>query len=164
VRQYEPAFAGLPAYAHDALLRAYLQTAAHGTLSDEAFSAYMTPWRGAEGQAGFYRQIAQMDQTFTDEIEHHYAPLDCPVTLLWGEEDQWIPISRGHVLAAKLTRGVLTPVPGAPYARRCSRSDHCRNVQSIAANRGLKASYVPCERDFRIDFPHTSRYLSAARD
>jgi pimeloyl-ACP methyl ester carboxylesterase len=115
VRQYEPAFAGLPAYAHDALLRAYLQSAAHETLSNEAFGAYMTPWQGAQGQAAFYRQIAQMDQRFTDEIEGRYAPLDCPVTLLWGEEDQWIPISRGHALAAKLTRGALTPVPGSGH-------------------------------------------------
>lgn len=115
VRQYEPAFAGLPAYMHDALLRTYLQGAAHGALSNEAFSAYMTPWQGANGQTGFYRQIAQMDQKFTDEIEYRYSPLDCPVTLLWGEEDQWIPISRGHTLAAKLTRGALTPVPGSGH-------------------------------------------------
>ena len=110
VRQYEPAFAGLPAYAHDALLRAYLQTSAHAPLSDDAFRAYMTPWQGAEGQAGFYRQIAQMDQRFTDEIEPRYAPLDCPVKLLWGEEDHWIPISSGRDLAAKLTRGRITPI------------------------------------------------------
>jgi pimeloyl-ACP methyl ester carboxylesterase len=111
VRQYEPAFVGLPAYAHDALLRAYLQTAAYAPLSDEAWRAYMTPWQGSMGQAGFYRQIAQMDQKFTDEIEPRYGPLDCPVTLLWGEEDQWIPISSGHALAARLTGGVLTTVP-----------------------------------------------------
>jgi pimeloyl-ACP methyl ester carboxylesterase len=115
VRRYESAFTGLPAYAHDALLRAYLQTAAHAPLSDEAFHTYMTPWQGAEGQAGFYRQIAQMDQKFTDEIEHRYAPLDCPVTLLWGEQDQWIPIARGHALAAKLTQGNLIPVPGSGH-------------------------------------------------
>jgi pimeloyl-ACP methyl ester carboxylesterase len=77
--------------------------------------AYMTPWQGAEGQAGFYRQIAQMDQKFTDEIEPLYAPLDCHVTLLWGEEDQWIPISRGHALAAKLTGGALRTVPGSGH-------------------------------------------------
>jgi pimeloyl-ACP methyl ester carboxylesterase len=115
VRQYEAAFAGLPAYAHQALLRAYLQSAVHGTLSEEAFGAYMTPWLGVEGQAGFYRQIAQMDQKFTDEIEPLYAPLECPVTLLWGEEDQWIPITRGRALAAKLTRGALASVPGSGH-------------------------------------------------
>jgi pimeloyl-ACP methyl ester carboxylesterase len=115
IRHYEAAFAGLPAYAHDALLRAYLQSAAHGTLSDEAFRAYMTPWQGLEGQAGFYRQIAQMDQKFTDEIEPLYAPLECPVILLWGEEDQWLPLTRGDTLAARLTHGALTRVPGSGH-------------------------------------------------
>jgi pimeloyl-ACP methyl ester carboxylesterase len=75
----------------------------------------MRPWQGLKGQAGFYRQIAQMDQKFTDEIEPLYAPMDCPVTLLWGKEDHWIPISRGHALAAKLTHGAITPVPGSGH-------------------------------------------------
>lgn len=73
----------------------------------------MAPWQGAQGQAGFYRQIAQMDQKFTDEIEHRYVPLERPVTLRWGEEDQWILPSRGYALAAKLTQGALTLVPGS---------------------------------------------------
>jgi pimeloyl-ACP methyl ester carboxylesterase len=115
VRRHEAAFAGLPAYAHDALLRAYLQSAAHTTLGEEALNAYMAPWQGAAGQAGFYRQIAQMDQKFTDEIEPLYAPLACPVTLLWGEQDQWVPIARGHTLAAKLTHGALVTVPGSGH-------------------------------------------------
>jgi hypothetical protein len=34
-------------------MRAYLQSAAHGALSNEAFGAYMAPWQGADGQAGF---------------------------------------------------------------------------------------------------------------
>ncbi|WP_239479810.1 alpha/beta fold hydrolase [Actibacterium sp. 188UL27-1] len=61
VRQYEAAFAGMPAYAHDALLRAYLQTAAHAPLRQEAFDTYMPPWQGPVGQPAFYAQIAQMD-------------------------------------------------------------------------------------------------------
>jgi pimeloyl-ACP methyl ester carboxylesterase len=56
-----------------------------------------------------------MEQTFTDEIQPRYAPLACPVTLLWGEEDQWLPIARGHTLAAKLTHGALTKVPGSGH-------------------------------------------------
>jgi pimeloyl-ACP methyl ester carboxylesterase len=115
VRQHEAAFAGLPAYAHEALLRAYLQGAAHRALSDEAFSTYLAPWQGPNGQAGFYRQIAQMDQKFTDEIEPRYAPLACPVTLLWGEQDQWLPLARGRTLAGKLTQGAITRVPGSGH-------------------------------------------------
>ena len=115
VRHYEAAFAGLPAYAHEAMLNAYLASAAHRPLSDEAREAYAAPWRGEVGQPAFYRQIAQMDQCFTDEVEPLYAPPGFPVQLLWGEQDGWIPIERGQALAARLTRGALRAVPNAGH-------------------------------------------------
>ncbi|MCR9218675.1 MAG: alpha/beta hydrolase [Alphaproteobacteria bacterium] len=115
VRRHEAAFAGLPAYAHAAMLAAYLQSAAHRPLSEEAQSIYAAPWTGPVGQPAFYRQIAQMDQRYTDEVEAAYGPMEGPVRLLWGEQDQWIPIERGRTLAAKLTGGALTPVPNAGH-------------------------------------------------
>lgn len=115
VRQHEAAFAGMPGYMHHALLRAYLQTAAHKPLSEEAFSAYMTPWQGEVGQPAFYRQIAQMNQNYTDEVEKYYGPMDCPVRLLWGERDDWIPLPQGQKLAEKLTGGKLTVIPDAGH-------------------------------------------------
>lgn len=103
VRNYEAAFSGMPAYMHRALLRAYLQTAAHNPLSDEALDIYSAPWLGAVGQAAFYRQIAQMEQKFTDEVQGLYRRMDCPVTVLWGEKDAWIPYEKGEVLAALIS-------------------------------------------------------------
>ncbi|MEH6578973.1 MAG: alpha/beta hydrolase [Amphritea sp.] len=115
VRKYQEAFAGLPAYAHDALLREYLKSSAYSDLSEESLQIYMTPWQGSKGQAAFYRQIAQMDQRYTDEIEPLYAPMDNPARILWGEEDEWIPISQGRKLADLLTNGRLTVVPGSGH-------------------------------------------------
>lgn len=115
VRQHEAAFAGMPAYMHDALLRAYLQTAAHKPLSEEALRIYAEPWTGPVGQAAFYRQIAQMDQQFTDEVEGMYAAMDCPVSVLWGEEDDWIPVAKGRELASRLSDRPMIPVSGAGH-------------------------------------------------
>lgn len=115
VRQHEPAFAGLPAYAHAAMLAAYLQSAAHKPLSGEAQSVYAAPWTGQTGQPAFYRQIAQMDQRYTDQVESLYGPMEGDVQILWGEADEWIPIERGWKLAEKLTGGALTPVPNAGH-------------------------------------------------
>ncbi|WP_371226487.1 alpha/beta fold hydrolase [Roseovarius sp. 2305UL8-3] len=115
VRHHQSVFTGLPAYAHDALLAAYLKGAAYGDLSAAALDAYMGPWQGEEGQAAFYAQIAQMDQRFTDEVEPFYGALDCPVTVLWGEEDAWIPIEKGEDLARKLSDRPLIRVPGAGH-------------------------------------------------
>lgn len=115
VRRHEAAFAGMPDYMHKALLRAYLQTAAHNPLSEEALAIYSAPWLGPVGQAAFYRQIAQMDQRFTDEVEPRYDRLDCPVTVLWGQQDDWIPYEKGEALAAMISDRPLIPVPGAGH-------------------------------------------------
>jgi pimeloyl-ACP methyl ester carboxylesterase len=115
VGKHEAAFAGLPAHAHEALLRAYLQGAAFHPLSREALRIYMAPWQGEVGQAAFYRQIAQMDQKYTDEIESQYRPMDGSVQILWGEKDDWIPVERGQRLADLLTAGKLEKVPDAGH-------------------------------------------------
>ncbi|MXQ10265.1 alpha/beta fold hydrolase [Microvirga makkahensis] len=115
VRQHEAAFSGMPAYMHRALLRAYLQTAAYKPLSEEALEIYSAPWIGPIGQPAFYRQIAQMDQKFTDEVQGLYARMDCPVTVLWGEKDEWIPYERGETLAAAISERPCMRIPDAGH-------------------------------------------------
>ena len=48
-------------------------------------------------------------------LRHKRRPPDCPVTLAWGEEDDFIPPHQGDELAAKL--GVAAPqrLPGAGH-------------------------------------------------
>lgn len=115
VRKHEAAFSGMPDYMHRALLKAYLQTAAHNPLSDEAVDIYSTPWLGPIGQPAFYRQIAQMDQRYTDEVQGLYDLMDCPVTVLWGERDEWIPYGKGEELAALISGSPCVPVPDSGH-------------------------------------------------
>ncbi|MDP0929831.1 alpha/beta hydrolase [Paracoccus onubensis] len=115
VRRHEAAFTGMPDYMHKALVRSYLQTAAYNPLSEEALTVYSAPWLGTVGQAAFYRQIAQMDQRFTDEVEARYDRMDCPVTVLWGLQDDWIPYEKGKVLATMISDRPLIPVPEAGH-------------------------------------------------
>ncbi|MDP0499419.1 MAG: alpha/beta hydrolase [Verrucomicrobiota bacterium JB022] len=115
VRQHEPAFAGMPAYMHKALLRAYISSAMSGDLPEVDWEGYLRPWLGPENQAAFYRQIAVMDQRYTDEIRDGLGQVDCPVRLLWGDEDEWIPAKRGAELAAMLPHCELRSVPFAGH-------------------------------------------------
>ena len=39
-----------------------------------------------------------MDERYTREVEGLYPTVRCPVQILWGEDDQWIPIERGRAL------------------------------------------------------------------
>jgi len=115
VRQHEAAFAGTPDYIQAAILKAYISGAAYRPLSDSELEPYIAPWMGPVGQPAFYRQIAQMDQCFTDEVEQRYREFRCPVSLLWGQEDHWISPDNGKTLAALLPDCALTLVPDSGH-------------------------------------------------
>jgi len=115
VRRYEAAFADMPAYMHHAILPAYVRSALHRPITDEALAPYLEPWQSERGQEAFYQQVAQMDISQTDEVQDRYGELRCPVQVLWGEQDQWIPIERGRELASLLPNANFIAVPDSGH-------------------------------------------------
>jgi pimeloyl-ACP methyl ester carboxylesterase len=115
VRNHEIAFAGVPEYLQRAILQAYILRAVHRPVSDAELEPYLAPWLGPVGQAAFYRQIAQMDMKYTDEVQDQYGNIKCPVKLLWGAQDQWLPLKRGRELAALIPNCDFTEVVGSGH-------------------------------------------------
>ncbi|HEY7887219.1 MAG TPA: alpha/beta hydrolase [Steroidobacteraceae bacterium] len=115
VRDHEAAFAGLPSYIHAAILPAYIGGAAFRPLPASTLRLYVDPWLEGAGQAAFYRQIAQMEQRYTDEIELRYGEMRCPVRIIWGEQDSWIPVERGRELTRRIAGSTLRIVPEAGH-------------------------------------------------
>ncbi len=98
VKKHEDAFVGVPDYIHEAIVRAYVRTAACKPLDDNTLTMIIAPWLGENGKAAFYRQIAQSDSAHTDAVQSHYAEISSPVLILWGYEDVWIPLEKGKAL------------------------------------------------------------------
>jgi pimeloyl-ACP methyl ester carboxylesterase len=111
VQEYSGVFRQIPAYMHRAMVAAYIRDATYHPMDDEAMEPYLEPWLGAEGQDAFYRQISQNDQRYTDEIEPRYAEIERPVLILWGEEDRWIPPSKGEQLRKAIPASELRMIP-----------------------------------------------------
>ena len=81
----------------------------------------LTPWGSPfvqhvrQHEAAFYRQIAQMDERYTREAEGLYPTIRCPVQILWGEDDQWIPVERGRALQQMIPGSRFHPIPDAGH-------------------------------------------------
>jgi pimeloyl-ACP methyl ester carboxylesterase len=115
VRRNEAAFRGLPPYIHEAIVAVYIRGAVQRVMLDEELAPYVAPWLGEAGQAAFYRQMAQMDRRYTDEVEPHYREVRCPTQILWGTEDRWIPIERGEQLQQIIPRARLRAIAHAGH-------------------------------------------------
>ncbi|MDX1807901.1 MAG: alpha/beta hydrolase [Sulfurospirillaceae bacterium] len=98
VNAHEAAFAGVPDYIHEAIVRAYINTAAFKPIDNAILDMIVLPWTGPDGKAAFYRQIAQANSSYTDEVQPLYTQITKPVLILWGREDTWIPLQQGKVL------------------------------------------------------------------
>jgi pimeloyl-ACP methyl ester carboxylesterase len=115
VRSHEAAFAGMPAYMHEALLAAYVRGAIARRIDDAELQPYLAPWLTQAGQAAFYRQIAQMDEAYTDEIAALLPQLRCRTQILWGAEDRWIPLDSGRRLQRLMAGSMLREIPHAGH-------------------------------------------------
>lgn len=115
VQEQAAMFERLPGNLHEALVREYVRSASSPGIVPEVLDGLVAPWTGVEGQPAFYRQIAQADQRFTDEIEARYGEITIPVTVCWGADDEWIPPARGEQLAAAIPGAELHLVPGAGH-------------------------------------------------
>ncbi len=115
VREHEAAFAGVPDYIHEAIVAAYVKGAMHTEMSAETLAGILRPWMGDFGRKAFYRQIAQADQKYTDEIEPLYPTITRPTLIAWGENDEWIPLTIGKKLHSLIPNAQFVPIANAGH-------------------------------------------------
>ena len=112
----EQVFNKLPRNIHSALVHEYISSASAQGLSTLASQTLLAPWLTEEGQPAFYRQIAQHQQSFIEEIQPKYKDMtSCPILLCWGCDDSWIPVSNGRSLASRIPNVIYREIPGAGH-------------------------------------------------
>jgi pimeloyl-ACP methyl ester carboxylesterase len=115
VKDHAAVFEQLPPVVHLGAIEAYIRTAAHRDLREDDLASLVAPWTGDAGQSAFYRQIAQADEHYTDEIEPRYGDIDEPTRIVWGAQDAWIPVDRAHRLHALIPGSTLTVIEDAGH-------------------------------------------------
>ncbi len=123
VGKHIDAFSGLPNHIHKAIVEAYISGALISDLEPEDFARLVEPWLSTEGAGSFYRQFAQADEKYTKEIEALFSKIRCPVKILWGSDDPWIPIERGRALHALIGKGNFHAMDGVGHLPQLEAHD-----------------------------------------
>jgi pimeloyl-ACP methyl ester carboxylesterase len=64
------------------------------------------------GPCEFLWAVRPGRRRFTRESEGLYAEIRCPVRILWGEHDPWIPLERGRALYRLMPQAGFEILPG----------------------------------------------------
>jgi pimeloyl-ACP methyl ester carboxylesterase len=123
VGRHVDAFSGLPPHIHKAIVQAYIQGALTRPLAHSDLEALISPWISDEGQTSFYRQFAQADEKYTAEVEPLFGDIRCPVKILWGRDDPWIPLKRGEALHRLIPQSTMETLKGAGHLAQLEDPD-----------------------------------------
>lgn len=129
VRSEPHSFLKLPLRVFDAVVREVTRSACFNPdkLESGWEDTIVEPWSGAgtlgaseaeHRKIGFVRQIAQANDADVAEMldQSMYERVRCPVKIVWGEEDQWIPREKmdrlAEMLGSQLVEFVVVPEAG----------------------------------------------------
>lgn len=102
VREHLGAYRTMPAGVFDAYVAARLEEATERPMDGEALEAYLSQWRGPEGQAAYLRKDGALVERDTAEVERLLGNVRVPVLVVWGGEDAWLHPSQAETLAQKI--------------------------------------------------------------
>lgn len=115
VRAHPDAYRTMPVRIYEQVVAAHLRSAVHRPMADPVLAAYLEPWRGAEGQAAYFRKIEQIDERDTRELEPLLGSVRAPMRVLWGEHDKWLSPSLAGRLARAVPDGSFAMIRGAGH-------------------------------------------------
>ncbi len=131
VGRHADAFLGLPPHIHRAVVEAYIRGAIIDDIDLADLEALVAPWLTEDGRSSFYRQFAQADERYTAEVEPLFGTIRCPVKIIWGEDDPWIPLERGRALHGLIPQAVFETLSGVGHLPQLEAPD--RVVEHLGA-------------------------------
>jgi pimeloyl-ACP methyl ester carboxylesterase len=115
IRAHLDAYRTMPRHIYEEVVGAHLRTAMNQALDDETLAAYLAPWQGQQGQAAYFRKIAQWTDEDVGALEPLLPTLRLPVRIFWGEKDSWLDRSVADRLRAVIPGAELRLLPDAGH-------------------------------------------------
>ncbi len=119
VAENEAVFKAVPPQFAEGIVRAYVRSATHTSMSQEVEDELSTPWLdgGTQGFDRFLREMVQAHNRDTSTLENKYDRVGSlvPTKIIWGKEDAWLPVETASRLKKALNGEDLEIVENAGH-------------------------------------------------
>lgn len=114
-KKYIEAYRTMPLNLYELIASARIRSTTFKAMDEATFETYFAPWKGLLGQALWYNRVAEISEAHTEMLQSRLGPLDCPVRIIWGTEDTWIPVAQAHRLRGFVSNADVRLVPEAGH-------------------------------------------------
>lgn len=97
------------------LIGKHLRSATTRPLAREVFDALFDQWDGERGQALYLRNLAQLDEAHTVEVEQRLPTITALTLVVWGEQDAWLPVEVSERIAGLIPGAERVVIPAAGH-------------------------------------------------
>jgi pimeloyl-ACP methyl ester carboxylesterase len=110
-------FSKLTAPAFEDVVDMYIRKAAFSELPDHVIQMLKVPWLRKGGRSGFLRQLCQANSRSTHDLEGRYIEVGdrIPVKIIWGVNDEWIPLETAGRLATAIGTTDIVEIENAGH-------------------------------------------------
>ena len=115
VKEHLGVYRTMPNYVFEAYVAANLGQATRRPMDEGVFEAYLSQWRGNEGQAAYLRKDEAFLERDTAELGPLLGSIGVPVQVVWGEEDGWLGVAQAKILAEKIPNAERHLIPNAGH-------------------------------------------------
>jgi len=110
-QKFLEAYRTMPVELYEQIAAMRIRSTTFKPIRDEAFNAYLDPWRGRHGQSMWYNRVAYLDESSIARLEAKLGPMDVPVRIIWGAEDTWIPPDQAKRLQGYISNAEVFIIP-----------------------------------------------------
>lgn len=119
VAENEGVFRAIPARFAEGFARAYVKSAACKALPEGIEDMLCAPWLegGGQGSGRFLREMVQAHYRDTGSLEDEYGRVGglVPTKIIWGRDDDWLPVEIAHRLKQALNAEELVVLEEAGH-------------------------------------------------
>ena len=111
IKEHLDVYRSMPTEVFVAVITSHLRTATYGVMDKPTLATYPDQSKGEVGSTLYLQNAAQLREEDTAELETLLPSITVPISIVWGENDAWLPLATAERLHEHIPGSDLVLLP-----------------------------------------------------
>jgi pimeloyl-ACP methyl ester carboxylesterase len=111
IKEHLDVYRSMPTEVFEASIASHLRTATYRVMDKPTLATYPDQWKGEVGRTLYLQNAAQLREEDTAELEPLLPSITVPISIVWGENDAWLPLTTAERLHELILGSDLVLLP-----------------------------------------------------